>query len=372
MWMPAHLLLRLAWLLAAGLALAACSWGTTNSEVDAGNTGHGFGPPGEHGERRITFLDKSHCGRDAEGSLVVYGGQRGLYLIDLERETETRLDSPFLRRFVSVCYPAMSGRRVAFQAYESDEAEDPGGIAVLNLDTLDGIFLRGTKERSQSDVFQALVVWKDNRFLNPTDPNPDNRMNSEVYLYDLRTGQELRITSAPNHQVEPKIYGDYVVWQDERDRAQRDIWAYQLSTGRQWNLSDHPADQWLPDIRADQVVWADLRNGTGEAGWIYYNSDIYLHDLRTGELRRITDDPADQEFPRIFGRYITWNDLRNGSRSVGGGSPSGADVYLYDLQTGEEKRVTWDEYNDGGGIIAGDKIVWFNGGNLYMKPLDAL
>ena len=363
------------------LVIAGCTFDskTPDAGADPGEVHQGFGPEGEHGERRITFLSTASCGKDAHGNHVVYSSCRGIYLVDLENETERRLVGPFIEKLSSGggSYPRIWKNKIAYQAGATEEGGvGPVGVAVYDFAAEQGVWLPGEKDKLFPKIFEQRVVWQDHRYQDMTDQDPSVRHNSEVFLYDLETGEEKRVTDADYHQLAPDIYGDHVVWFDERDIAQRDVWMYDIATGEQTNISDHPADQLTPSIWQDKVVWADLRNGTGNTKYTYQNLDIYLYDISTGQLRQITDDPADQEHPYIFGRYITWNDMRNGSRPVGGGAPSGADVYLYDLETNEEKRVTWHEANDGAGEIAGGNIVWYSLRDgkpaLYMKPLDAL
>src|SRR3989304_6192597 len=58
----------------------------------------------------------------------------------------------------------------------------------------------------------------------------------------------------------------------------------------------------------------------------------YLYDLATDTARKPTSDPADQSLPRIDGTKIVWTDARHGNW----------DIYLYDLMTGWEHRITAD------------------------------
>lgn len=360
-------------------AWAGCSFDSSSPDagVDEGDIHQGFGPEGEYGERRITFLSYPRCGMDAHQNLVVYSDCRDLYLVDIDRETEWHLSGSFMSQFSHCSYPSIDNGVVAFADFEYGEGGDKTySVSICDINGENGLSLQGTSAKSYPIIMDRRVVWQDHRFQNLNDPDPANRHNSEVFMYDPGEGVERRITNAANHQVHPDIFGDYIVWHDERDIEQIDVWLYRISTGEEFNISNHPSDQITPSVWGDKVVWSDLRNGTGDAKYTYENLDVYLYDITTGRTRQITDDPSDQEWPHIHGRYITWNDMRNGSRPVEGGSPSGADVYLYDLETDEEKRVTWHEGNDGAARVAGDKIIWYTGRDgvaaLYMKPLDAL
>ena len=70
--------------------------------------------------------------------------------------------------------------------------------------------------------------------------------------------------------------------------------------------------QYGPDIYGDRIVWTDYRNGL---------TDIYMKDLSTGVETRITTNTADQKNPVIYGDRIVWEDYRNGL----------PDIYMKDL-----------------------------------------
>ena len=80
------------------------------------------------------------------------------------------------------------------------------------------------------------------------------------------------------------------------------------------------SSQFNPWIYEDLVVWQDTRNG---------NDDIYLYNITSGEERRITTDPSNQRNPRIWGDRIVWEDYRNGN----------PEIYMYTISTGEEEAL---------------------------------
>ena len=60
-------------------------------------------------------------------------------------------------------------------------------------------------------------------------------------------------------------------------------------------------------IRDSIVVWQDDRNGH----W-----DIYGFNLETGQEFRITDSPADEMNPAISGNLVVWEDSRSGVSEI--------------------------------------------------------
>ncbi len=370
--MKKHQQATVAFLLIASCALVyACSCSDTGDNNSPGSINFsvirkGFGSPGEHGERRVTFLATDDTD-DACGKYLVYTHDGVAYLVDLQTEEEGILIGSFFKN-IGMGRVSLGDDRAAFMAWKWDEAKPKTLIAVIDLNELTGTLLEGAGSRRVPAISKNRIVWEDYRFftLNVSD-------NIEIYYKDLSAG-ERRLTDEPHHQIEPRIYGNHIVWTDERDPSQTDVFMYDIGTSKETNLTNHPAEQWQADVGERGVVWTDLRNGEGDSiGGPFWNTDIYFYDFATGETRRITTDPSDQINPRIYGRYIVWNDLRDGGRESNG-YPSGANVYLYDLETGQEKRVTWSKYNDGGGMVVGDKIFWWHSfdGAIYMKKLEEL
>lgn len=171
--------------------------------------------------------------------------------------------------------------------------------------------------------------------------------NSDIYLYDLASNRKIQITIDPSDQEHPSIWGNKIVWQDERNekKNEEDIYLYDLSSGKEIPICTHPSRQIRPDIFGEIIVWEDERNG---------NSDIYMYDLSTKQEIRITTDGSDQERPSIYGDKIVWHDERNG------GFPY-YDIYMYDLRTKKEVRITQGRAKRSAPDIFENKIIWEEG-----------
>jgi len=65
---------------------------------------------------------------------------------------------------------------------------------------------------------------------------------------------------------------------------------------------------------------------------------------------KITDDIYPQYNPAIYGNYVVYEDIRDGS---------GMDIYLYNIESGEETKLnSGQEGNATQPDISGDRIVW--------------
>lgn len=171
--------------------------------------------------------------------------------------------------------------------------------------------------RGYHGIYKNKIVWCEKR---------DGNWN--VYLYDMKTKNELPITSNSYKQETAKIYGDLIVWFDDRN-GNWDVYMYNLKTKEEKPVCINPAKQYYGlDICEDKIVWDDERNDEG---------DIYMYDITTDEEIRITNDSHDQSYPEIYGNRIIWRDTRNhkGPTTFG----ENTDIYMYDLTTKEEKAI---------------------------------
>lgn len=176
-------------------------------------------------------------------------------------------------------------------------------------------------------IFGNVVVWEDSR-----------NGNWDIFMYDLRMDQEIRITQDRNRQGNPSVYGNIVIWTDERN-GNADIYGYDLIARQEFPIVTHGSDQTNPAIYKDVVVWQDYRNG---------NADIYGYNLQTSEEFQVTTNFCDQKNPKIYQNTVVWEDHRNGN----------SDIYGYNLSTKKEFQVTSHLTYQGNPSIHGDNIVW--------------
>ena len=83
-------------------------------------------------------------------------------------------------------------------------------------------------------------------------------------------------------------------------------------TGTERQITNNPAIQLWPAIYGDKIVWVDVQN------------DLYLYTISTGEQRRLTTSGFYKRNLQMHGDIITWFDGSGG-------------FYLYDIKKGEEK-----------------------------------
>jgi len=227
-------------------------------------------------------------------------------------------------------------------------AVSPAGAAKMVM--LESQITTESASQENPDIWGDRIVWQDNR-----------NGNWDVYLYNDTTTAISRITTSTANQVKPKIYGDSIVFMDNRNNENWDIYRYNLVTQTETPVANGTASQQNPAIYGNYIVWQDNRNGE----W-----DIYLYDLETRAETRITDSTQHPDSiyrnPAIYGNRIVWGETRITENSCCPEDQvpvSGLyrclleTIYGRDLSSGL-LYVTNDVQGQAHPAISGDRVVW--------------
>ncbi len=133
------------------------------------------------------------------------------------------------------------------------------------------------------------------------------------------------------------------------------------------NLTRSPSMQFDPWVSGRYVVWTDQRHGPSGTAWQLDNTEVYLYDLETRLERRITNDPPErpviQHYARVSGDWIVWADQRNSglpnTYPVAGNVPLYLEVYGYHIPTGREVPLVTGR-NMLGAIALQRGELWYN------------
>ena len=173
------------------------------------------------------------------------------------------------------------------------------------------------------------------------------------------------------------LSGDYIAWHDST--GYDSIYSYQISTQTAKRLSTDDSFQFQPRIDDGRVVWTDLRASETQDPLGYpVTMDIYMYDTASGEETRITSGDWIQMAPDISGHRIVWQDHRSADNPKSQYDMSGRDIWMYDLETGQEHQITSSPDTEEVPLISGDIVVYARfvpekGGNLlFMQDLTAL
>ncbi|AKB36716.1 cell surface protein [Methanosarcina siciliae C2J] len=230
---------------------------------------------------------------------------------------------------------------------------------------------------SHPDIYGNRIVWQDLR-----------NGNYDIYMYDLSTSRETRITANESNQTYPSLYCDRIVWQDDRN-GQYDIYMYNISTSKETQISTSGRAQ-RPKIYGDRIMWMDYRTknkgiyvhdlstsketriiSKGIPQYInmqgnlivwhdlrYISPDIYMYDLSTSKETQITSN-GEATFPNVYGNRIVWQEWHREDVTT--------DIYMYDLSTSKKTQITTNKSSQYYPAIYGNKIVWGDFRNEYVN-----
>jgi len=192
-------------------------------------------------------------------------------------------------------------------------------------------------------IYGDTIVWEDNR----------NGEGCTLYAYNISTSEETPLSDNYVGEFKASIYGDRVVWQYIIDGYPY-AHMYNLSTSTETQITVNPA--WEPIIYGDKIVCTDGRawlNGNTDSD----NADVYMYDVFTSQETQITTNESWQGEPAIYKDRIVWKDARNGVIY------SPADIYMYNVTTATETQITDDNYDQYTPDIYEDRIVWSDNRN---------
>jgi len=205
---------------------------------------------------------------------------------------------------------------------------------------------------------------------------------------------EIRIGNDPDarNANNPDIYGNTVVWEDQRDVSisggNACINVYDLVSKTESTIFTGPNSNWYgyyPQVHGNYVVWQDYRSGSG-------NSSIYGYDLSTKTEFKISESWYRGDNPSIYGDTVIYNDYQYGSPVISGYNistkarfqvwggvlrPNGNSlygdimvfengdginygIYGYDISTGEKFTISSGSSYKTKPIISGDNVIWWD------------
>ncbi len=262
--------------------------------------------------------------------------------------TERRLTSSG-----SVEDPVIYGNKIVWADCRSEDGN--WDIYMYDLSTSkETRITTNSSDQYYPDIYSNRIIWQDMR-------NDDINANSDIYMYNLSTSKETSIITNDSAQYTPAIYGDKIVWHNWRNTDYDlcdDIYVYDLSTSTETHITKCDGIAYDPDIYGDKIVWEEERG---------YSYDIYMYDLSTSTETKITTDGSDQLNPSIYGDRIVWEDWRNDDGN------SNVDIYMYNLSTKKETQITTNPSASWDPAIYGNRIVWTDDRNgnwdIYVYDL---
>ena len=183
----------------------------------------------------------------------------------------------------------------------------------------------------------------------------------DVFVMNLLTGEQRRITDVPANRNALGLSGSWLVWQDNRNelqerRERHDIYAYDLSRDREIPVVVAPGHQKQPAIHGDVVVWSDNRNspeiGTRAEGCHDLpdrQCDIYSRNLATGEEKLLAQTGTNNSLPSIHGNLVVWQQYLEAGSSL---------IVLLDMSSGVQRDIGAGGRSNTRPLVSANHVVW--------------
>jgi beta propeller repeat protein len=179
--------------------------------------------------------------------------------------------------------------------------------------------------------------------------------NFDVYMYDFTTSQLRRITTDPARQTDARIRGNRISWVDQRHGGTWfDLYVHDLLTNTTQRITQNSTLGRAAVLSDTRMVWGDVRGGyfklyeydfyanpperalptqtlvenslamsstivawvnRNDANPVFYD-DVFVYDIITNEERRVTKHAARQWFPALSVPYLVWEDSRRGNADI--------------------------------------------------------
>jgi beta propeller repeat protein len=201
----------------------------------------------------------------------------------LEAVTET-LDFNEIR-------PVIEWPWVVFQRRPVSQSNAPWQLIARNLLSGESFAVDPTtQDQIDASIQGGRVVWQDWRDVGP----------GEIYLADLETRASRRITNQPNGQYHPSIFGDWIVWQDNR-HGQLDLYGFDLLRSREVRLTETAANETRPRLQGFWVVYEEDSAGAE-------SSNLWLMSLDSLESVPLTNTNSAKSRPSLVAGAVVWQD----------------------------------------------------------------
>lgn len=277
-----------------------------------------------------------HYSPDIYGNNITYmdkvNGQDLGYVYNLRTKQTTQLP-------LGATNPRIYNKYVAYISSQSSNPEVY--LYNLKIGTSEQI-TTDTNYKQEADIWGENIVWAESvpnfnnniymyniktqkttqiTFSNSTDEyNPSVGRNwvswtsgvgisASIYVYNLATSQ-MRLTVSEPGADHSRTYGDTIAWDDQRrGTSYSDVYVMDLNKHVEKLVSDGIGVDGGQSIYKQNIAYTNFSSNQG---------DIEVYNIKTGKTTQITNDPATQSQPSIYGSKIVWIDYRNGLPEVYG------------------------------------------------------
>lgn len=223
------------------------------------------------------------------------------------------------------------------------------------------------------DIYDNKLVWSDTRNDKESVNSKEHleEVNSDIFMYDLKTDKMTQITTDKAAQIKPTIWGEYLAWQDNRNdeikdgHPRWDIYLYNMKNKEEIRITRERGVHTNCDLNENLLVWEDGRNYWGlqsirlESEVPSNNTDIYMYDIKKQRYLSLAHGRDRQAHPKIEGEFVVWQQMKGLNRN--------GDIVLMNLDTMKTKNITKDKHNQKKPFISDEIIAWVDERNGYEK-----
>jgi len=168
-----------------------------------------------------------------------------------------------------------------------------------------------------------------------------NFTTNQIYCYNISNGSGKIISNTSGNWGDPDIYKNLIVALGTYDSVNEHIFLYNLSNSTEIPICTNNASQRNPKIWGNYVVWQDNRNG---------NWDVYMYDLEKHEETQLTSGINYSSGATINNGKIVWLEAKNEEKG---------NLILYDINKKTKTNITeyvksgWGHHD-----LWGDNVIW--------------
>lgn len=192
--------------------------------------------------------------------------------------------------------PRTDGRYVVWQSRQVNGNWDLSMVEVSR-------FVNGTDAPAavvttqQRDEINPVIEWPWLVYQVRSTTSPDAPWQLEAK--NLESGAVVVPAPSTQDMLYPALHAGRIVWQDFRDVGFGEVYFADLESGAVKRITQQAGGQYAPDIFGDWIVWQDNRNT---------QNDIYGFDLQRGVESRLTASPENETAPHINGQWVLMED----------------------------------------------------------------
>ncbi|NPA80024.1 MAG: hypothetical protein GXO29_03110 [Thermotogae bacterium] len=163
----------------------------------------------------------------------------------------------------------------------------------------------------------------------PSDPNlmvwtSQRTGDLEIWVKNLKTGEERQITHSPGYDGGPFFSPDcskiiYRSFRDPKNPRVAEIYIYDLKTGEERQMTHLKALSWAPYFHPSGRYFIFSSNYDPKTGKMGRRFHLFVMDTSGKHLVRITDTREGSDLLPTFswdGRYILWTSTRTGNSQI--------------------------------------------------------